>query len=154
MASIDMTVLGKFLETASSGYVQMEYAPVTNRWRLWCRHCDATFTIIDAATLADDYNKLGLLPSVIMTFAKAHRHSPEERAVIAAKLDVAKQEAQEKLQGLLKDMNFKNPAAVVKELSSTTCNECGETCPCSQHGFGFAKYTRTNIMKQGRRFRQ
>jgi hypothetical protein len=119
-----------------------------------CRHCDATFTIIDAATLADDYNKLGLLPSVIMTFAKAHRHSPEERAVIAAKLEVAKQEAQEKLQGLLKDMNFKNPAAVVKELSSTTCNECGETCPCSQHGFGFAKYTRTNIMKQGRRFRQ
>ena len=154
MAPVDTFVIDQFLRTASGGNVHIEYAPCTNRWRLWCSHCNATFTILAVDTLAGDYEKLGMLPQPLATFAKGHLHKPEELANAAAKLEAAKKEAQEKLQGLLKDMNFKNPAAVVKELSTATCNECGETCPCSSHGFGFAKYTRTNIMKQGRKFRQ
>jgi hypothetical protein len=150
MAAVEMmAALGKFLETASMGHVQIEYASVPNRHRLGCRHCDATFTILDATTLSTDYKKFGLLPYPIQTFAKAHRHPPEELNNAQAKLEAAKEEARKKLESLLGDMKFKDPKAVIKELSSAKC-ECGETCPCSQHGFGFAKPP----ARTGRKFRQ
>lgn len=139
-----MLYVQKFLETAAP-HIFVEYATAVNRYRFVCTKCDGKFTFDHGFGVHGEQ-----VEWVLQKFVKAHVHTPEEFKGAQAKLAAAKEDATTKLEVLLRVMNFKDPAATVKEVCSSKC-ECGESCPCSQHGFGFA---RPPAHKTGRKFRQ